>query len=164
MKKLIFIALISAMSGFAMQAEKIVLKGDTHSALGKYVVEKTYDLVEIEGQVLPSYIIRFENSEQTIKVAIDKDKKGKTKKYIVLGENLNIEYKCEPAYFGVSYLEKEYIKSGLSTDTEKLNRSEYYHQKVLTRNSPAERNCLGLIACYYPLLVNDYENAFACLR
>ena len=164
MKKLIFIALISAMSGFAMQAEKIVLKGDTHNALGKYVVTKTDDFVEIGGQALPTYIIRFENSEQTVKVAIDKDKKGKTKKYIVLGENLNIEYKCELDYFGVSLLEKEYLKAGLSFNTEKLNRLEYYHQKVLTRTRPAERNCLGLIACYYPMLIADYENAFACLK
>jgi hypothetical protein len=164
MKKLFFIALISAMSGFAMRAEKIVLKGDTQSALGKYVIEKTDDLVEIEGKALPTYVIRFENSDQTVTVAVDKDEKRKIKNYIVLGDNLNIEYKCKEAYFGVSLLEEKYLKSGLKSETEKLNRGAYYHQKVLTRNNPSQRNCLGLIACYYPILVADYENEFACVR
>jgi len=54
------------------------------------------------------------------------------------------------------------VKAGIVHSNEKLNNSEYYHQKVLTRSDPSNRDCLGLIACYYPKLIVDYENAFAC--
>jgi len=160
MKKLVFIALISVMSGFAMKAERVVLKGETQTSLGKYVIEKTGDFVELGDRALPTYIIKFENSDQTIRVAVDKEKKGNTKNFIVLGDNLNIQYKCQDAYFGVTLLDKKYVKAGISSEHEKLNRSEYYHQKVLTRSNPTDRNCLGLIACYYPVLVNDYAAEF----
>ena len=162
MKKLVFIALISALSGFAMKAEKVVLKGDTQSALGKYVIEKTDDFVELDGQALPTYIIRFENSDQAIKVAVDKDKKSKTKNFIVLGDYLNVQYKCEKTYFGVTRLSKRYVKAGINSNIDKLNKEAYYHQKVLTRTNPSDGDCLGLIACYYPVLINDYKAVFGC--
>jgi len=161
MKKLLFVALISVISGFAMKAEKLVLKGDTHNALGKYVIEKTDDFVELNGKALPTYIIRFENSDQTLKVAVDKDKKSKTKNFIVLGDNLNMQYTCEEAYFGVTKLDKKYTKAGIKSNSDKLNRTEYFHQKVITKTNPVDRDCLGLIACYYPMLVVDYEKEFS---
>ena len=164
MKKLVFIALISVMSGFAMKAEKVVAKGNTNNALGKYVIEKTDDLVELDGQALPTYIIRYENTDQTIKVAVDKDRKGTSKKFIVLSDNLNMQYNCEDTYFGVAHLERKYVKAGVKSDSKNLNREEFYHQKVLTRSNPSDRNCLGLIASYYPVLVNDYEKEFGCVN
>jgi len=160
MKKLVLIALISVMSGFAMNAEKVILKGETNNALGKYVIVKTDDFVELNDRALPTYLIRFENSDQLIKVAVDKDKKGNKKNFIVLGDGLNIQYTCEGAFFGVSSLNKKYVKAGLSSGFEKLNRSEYFHQKVITRSNTSDRNCLGLIACYYPVLINDYTAEF----
>lgn len=161
MKKLVFIALISVMSGFAVKAEKVVLKGDSHNALGKYVIEKTDDLVELNGKNLPAYIIRFENTDQVITVAVDKDKRSNVKNFIVLGDNLNMQYKCKESYFGVSNMDKKYLKAGIKSDQKNLDRAAYYHQKILTRSNPSDRNCLGLIASYYPLLVSDYQKAFA---
>jgi len=127
MKKLLFVALISVISGFAMKAEKVVLKGDTHNALGKYVIEKTDDFVEL----------------------------------IVLGDNLNMQYTCEESYFGVAKLDKKYTKAGIKSNSDKLNRTEYFHQKVITQSNPLDRDCLGLIACYYPMLVDNYEKEFS---
>jgi hypothetical protein len=162
MKKLFIITLISVLSSFTMMAEKVVRQGDTESALGKYVVEKTADFVEIDGVALPTYTITYQNSDQVIRVAVDIDKNKKVKNFIVLGDNLNLQYRCEASYFGVKKLEKKYVKAGITNSSEQLNNSEYYHQKVLTRSNPSDRDCLGLIACYYPKLVVDFENAFAC--
>lgn len=161
MKKMIFITLLSVVFSFAMKAENFSKKGETESALGSYTIEKTDDFVEVDGVSLPTYIIRYENSDQEIRVAVDKDKKNNMKNFIVLGDDLNLEYHCENAYFGVKKLEKKYVKAGLTTSTKSLNHAEYYNQKVLTRSNPMDRDCLGLIACYYPKLVVDYETAFA---
>ena len=164
MKKMIFITLLSVVFSLAMTAEKVYKKGETQSALGSYVIEKTDEFVEVDGVALPTYIIRYENSDQVIRVVVDKDKKNNMKNFIVLGENLNLEYHCENAYFGVKKLEKKYVKAGLSTSSTSstnLNHAEYYNQKILTRTNPMDRDCLGLIACYYPKLVVDFETAFA---
>ena len=160
MKKLLFITLISAITSFAMMAENVVRKGDTQSALGKYVVEKTADFVVINDVAMPTYLISYQNSDQVIRVAVDTDKEGKN--FIVLGDNLNLQYRCEATHFGVEKLGKKYVKAGIANSSEELNSGEYYHQKVLTRSNPSNRDCLGLIACYYPKLVVDFEEAFAC--
>ncbi len=162
MKKSFIIMLISVISSVAMMAENVVRQGDTESALGKYVVEKTADFVEIDGVALPTYTITYQNSDQVIRVAVDIDKKNNMKNFIVLGDNLNLQYRCEASYFGVKRLEKKYVEAGITNESEQLNNGEYYHQKVLTRSNPSNRDCLGLIACYYPKLVVDFENAFAC--
>ncbi len=160
MKKLIFITLFSVVASFALKAEKVIRTGDTQSALGKYVIEKTADFVVINEVAMPTYIISYQNSDQVIRVAVDTDKNGKN--FIVLGENLNLQYRCETTHFGVKKLEKKYVKAGITNSSEQLNNGEYYHQKVLTRSNLSNRDCLGLIACYYPKLVVDFEEAFAC--
>ncbi len=162
MKKSFVIMLISVISSVAMMAENVVRQGNTESALGKYVVEKTAVLVEIDGVALPTYTITYQNSDQVIRVAVDIDKKNNMKNFIVLGDNLNLQYRCEASCFGVKRLEKKYVEAGITNESELLNNGEYYHQKVLTRSNPSNRDCLGLIACYYPKLVVDFENTFAC--
>lgn len=160
MKKLLFVTLISVVTSFAMMAENVVREGDTQSALGKYSVVKAADVVVINDVAMPTYLISYQNSDQVIKVVVDTDKEGRN--FIVLGDNLNLQYRCQLSHFGVEKLDKKYAKSGIANSSENLNRGEYYHQKVLTSSNPSNRDCLGLIACYYPKLVKDFETAFAC--
>ena len=162
MKKLILLTLFSVVVSFALNAEKLVKKGETQSALGSYVIEKTDDVVVINEIALPTYLISYQNSDQVVRVAVDKDKTGKN--FIVLGDNLNLQYRCQSSHFGVQKLDKKYAESGISNTSENLNSGEYYHQKILTQSDPSNRDCLGLIACYYPKLVADYEIAFACVK
>ena len=164
MKKLFFLTLFSVVISFSLSAQKLVKKGNTQSALGTYVIEKTNDFVEIDGKALPTYVITYQNSKQKIRVAVDRCKKGKIKNYIVLGDNLNLQYVCDIMHFGVKQLDSKYIKAGIKSINDKLDVSAYYHQKVLTRAHPVDRDCLGLIACYYPMLITDYETAFACKK
>ncbi len=160
MKKLLFVTLISVVTSFAMMAENVVREGDTHSALGKYSVVKTAEVVVINEVAIPTFLISYQNSNQIIRVAVDTDKDGKN--FIVLGDNLNLQYRCQSSHFGVEKLDKKYVKHGISNSSENLNSGEYYHQKILTKSEPSNRDCLGLIACYYPKLVADYEIAFTC--
>ncbi len=162
MKKMISLTMLIIAISFAAVAEDVIRKGETHSALGKYTIEESNDLVVVNGEELNTFTISFENSIKTIKVAIDKDKKGKVKNFIVMGEDLSLQYTCQSSHFGVSQLDKKYQEAGVNTSNEELNLVEYYHQKVLTRSNPTDRDCLGLIACFYPKLVINYEDAFAC--
>lgn len=168
MKKLVFIALLSAFASFATLAETLEKKGEevertgeTGTSLGSYVVSKTDNFVEVDGEALPTYVISFQNSDQVIRVAIDEDKNVgyKEKRYVVLSDNINVQYVCKKSHFGIEKLDKKFIKAGLATAYENIDMGAYFHQKVLTTSDPSHRDCIGLIACYYPLLIKDIESA-----
>ncbi len=161
MKKMISLTMLIIAISFAAVAENVIRKGETHSSLGKYTIEKSDELVMVNGEELETFTITFENSIKTITVAIDKNKKGKSRNYVVMGDDLSLQYTCESSYFGVAQLDDKYQEAGISDSNEELNLREYYHQKVLTRSNPTDRDCLGLIACFYPKLVVNYEDAFA---
>ena len=162
MKKMISLTMLVIVFSFAAIAENVIREGETHSALGKYTIEKSNDFVVVNGEELETFIISYENSTKSIKVAVDKDKNGKMRNYVVIGDDLSLQYTCEPSHFGVSQLDKKYQEAGVEVSNEELNLNAYYHQKVLTRSNPTDRDCLGLIACFYPKLVTNYEDAFAC--
>jgi len=140
-------------------AGQVVIKGKTHSALGVFTVEKSTEFISIDGQELETYIITYENSEKQVKVAIDKNDKN-CKKYLVCCEDLSIQYVCRENYFGVEKLDRKYIKEGYQTNVYKMNQGSFYHQKIITREDKTDRNCLGLIAVYYPQLLRNYEEVF----
>ena len=162
MKKMISLIVLIAAFSFAAIADSFVMKGQTHTALGKYTIEKSSDIINVDGVDLETFIISYENSSKKVRVAIDEDEKKGNKNYIVVGDDLSLQYTCDSKTFGVERLDKKYKDSGLETSVDELNKTEYYHQKVITRAKSGDKDCLGLIACYYPKLVNNYEEAFAC--
>ncbi|MEZ5000012.1 MAG: hypothetical protein R2744_02330 [Bacteroidales bacterium] len=56
---------------------------------------------------------------------------------------------------------KEYSDDGLNTSDLTLNRSEYFHQKIISRIEKDEIEHVRLISVYFPKLVNEYEKVFA---
>jgi hypothetical protein len=94
-----------------------------------------------------------------VTVAIYKDRK--CRKYVVLSDKLSVQYVCNENYFGVEKLDKEFEKDGYKTSDAELNRSEYFHQKVI---SPGRRDMLEatqLIAAYFPMLLSTTTEAIA---
>jgi len=139
-------------------AGQVVIKGKTNSPLGVFTVEKSDELISIDGQDLETFIIYYENSDKQLKVAIDKDKK--CKKYLVCCEDMSIQYVCREDYFGIEKLDNRYLKEGYKTNAHKINQGAFYHQRIITREDKTDRNCLGLIAVYYPQLIRNYEQVF----
>jgi hypothetical protein len=88
-----------------------------------------------------------------VKVVIRKDKKCKN--YIVLSDKLSVQYVCNGEYFGVQKLEKSLEKDGFTTSDQALNRTEYFHQKLIATGKQAEGEATQLIAAYFPMLIKD---------
>ena len=159
MKRMISLLMMIVMISFVAQAA-FFLKGETNCALGEYNIVKSSDSFVLNGDKLDTYIISYENSAKTVEIAVLKEKD--CCRYIVLSEDLSLQYICKKNYFGVYLHGDDFKKLGLETDTEAIELKGYYHQKVITPNSIDLKNCLGLIAIYYPKLIKDYENVFAC--
>jgi hypothetical protein len=161
MKKIFFAALLLVAFGSASFSREFVASGKTYSALGDYKIELADNPVTINGVQLKAFIISYQNSPLKVKVAIQK--KSKCKNYIVLSDKLSIQYVCNENYFGVEKLDKSLATEGYSTSDEALNRSEYFHQKVLAPGRRGEVENAQLIAAYFPMLLIDTKEALATM-
>jgi hypothetical protein len=153
MKRMFFAALLIVAFSNASFTREIVAEGKTYSALGDYRIEVAENPVTINGEEFKAFVISYQNSPLEVKVAVRKDQK--CKKYIVLSDKLSVQYVCNENYFGVERLDKSFAKDGYSTSDANLNKSEYFHQKVLTSGQGCEVDNTRLIAAYFPMLINN---------
>lgn len=155
MKKMLIAATLFLAFSTASFSGKLVSEGNSNSSLGTYKIEIADNPVTLNGEVLKTYIISYENSPLQVKVAVKKEKD--CKRYIVLSDKLSVQYVCNGTYFGVQKLEKSsgIEKNGFTTSDEALNRTEYFHQKLLTSGKPDEIESTQFIASYFPLLIKN---------
>jgi hypothetical protein len=159
MKRIVLGALLIAAFSSASFSREFVAGGKSNSALGDYKIEIADNPVVIDGQVLKTYVISYQNSPMEVTVVI---KKGKNcKNYIVLSDKLSVQYVCNESYFGVEKLDKSLENEGYKTADESLNRSEYFHQKVIAPGMREEIENAHLIASYFPMLIKETEKITA---
>jgi hypothetical protein len=153
MKRMLFAALLLVTFSSASFSREFVAGGKTHSALGDYKIEIADNPVTINGEDYKAFVISYQNSPMEVKVVITKGKKCKN--YIVLSEKLSVQYVCNKDYFGVERLDKSLETDGFSTENSEMNRTEYFHQKVIAPGQRGEIENTQLIAAYFPLLFKN---------
>lgn len=153
MKRILIAALLIVAFSTAMFSKEIVVEGKTHTTLGDYKIMVADKPVTINGEQLKTYVISYQNSPLEVTVAVRKEKNCKN--YIVLSDKLAVQYVCNGDYFGVQKLDKSFEKDGLTTSDEKLNRSEYFHQKLIAPGKQSEIESTQFIAAYFPMLLKD---------
>jgi hypothetical protein len=159
MKKILLMTLLIFSVSAGAFARKFVAEGKTYSALGDYKIEIADNPIILNGEELKAFVIGYANSNMEITVAVQKVKGGI--RYVVLSDVLSVQYVCNGTYFGVELLDKSLEKDGYKTSASALNRSEYFHQKALTTGQSCELDNTRLIAAYFPMLINNYENILA---
>lgn len=137
-----------------------VTEGNTNYELGAFVVEKSSAPVIFDATLLPTYEVSYENSDMTIRIAVDNSDR-KCRKFIVVSDNLAMQYNCDGRIFGVAMPDMAYIEDGIPSSKVNLDRSEYHRQKVLTQQKKSEIEQIRLICVYFPKLVKDYDRIFA---
>ena len=153
MKRITLIALLLITVSMVSMGNNIVAKGQSNTAFGDYKIEKLDDHMVLNGKELDQYMITYEKTNIKVMVVIDKQKK--CKKYYVLTDKLPVQYECNGTYFGIKKLDKDLSAKGFTTSLDNLNREEFYHQKVLTKETTATLDHLHLIASYYPGLFKE---------
>ena len=153
MKRMFFAALLIVAFSSASFSKEFVAGGKTYSALGDYKIEVADNPVIINGEELKAYVISYQNSPMEVKVVIKKDKKCKN--FIVISDKLSVMYVCNGDYFGVRKMDKSLQIAGLTTSDEALNRTEYYHQKVIVQGKQDDVEATQLIAAFFPFLIKD---------
>jgi hypothetical protein len=159
MKRMISAVVLLILFCTASFAKKVVAEGKTYTALGDYKIEVADNPFMVKGEECKAYIISYENSPMKVTVALTKDRN--CKKYLVLSDKLSVQYVCNSNYFGVEKLDKEFEEDGYKTSDSALNRSAYFHQKVITPGKRNELEATQLIAAYFPLLLNNTDETIA---
>jgi hypothetical protein len=152
MKKMLIAGLLMTAISTASFSREFVAAGKTHSQLGDYKIELSDKPVTINGEELKAFVISYQNSPMEVTVAIRKDKKCKN--YFVFSDKLSVQYVCNGSFFGVQKIDKSLEKEGYNTSDAALNRSEYFHQKLIVSGQTDEVENTKLIAAYFPMLIN----------
>jgi hypothetical protein len=159
MKRMFFAALLTIVISSASFSREFIADGKTYSALGDYKIEMADNPVVLSGEELKTYVISYQNSPMEVKVVIRKGKNCKN--YLVLSDKLSVQYVCNENYFGVEKLDKSLAKEGYVTSDEAMNRSEYFHQKVIAPGKRGEIENAHLIASFFPMLINNSNDIVA---
>ena len=159
MKRILFTAALILALSLASHARKFVAEGKTHTPFGNYRIEIADNPVTLAGREMKAFIISYENCNMEVTVAFDKTRKGMN--YYVLSPSLAVKYVCNGNIFGVAKLNDELEKDGYKTSDTALNRNEYFHQKVLATGVVCDLDNSKLIAAYFPMLINNFENIIA---
>jgi hypothetical protein len=156
MKRIVLITVLIFAISMASFARKFVAEGKTYSVLGNYRIEIADNPIILKGKELKAFVISYENTNMEVTVAFDKTRKGMT--YYVISDNLSVKYVCNNKYFGVAKLGKELEKDGYRTSDSELNKTEYFHQKIITTRSNCDLDNSKMIAAFYPMLINNIDN------
>jgi hypothetical protein len=159
MKRMIFTALLICLISAASFARKLVAEGKTFTALGNFKIETADQPVVVNGVSLDTYVITYDNSKMNVTIAIEKDKK--CRRYLTISDKLSVQYVCYGTHFGIEKLNEKYAKEGFKTSESALNRSAFFHQKVIVQGKNDPVTCMKLIGAYFPELLNDFENIIA---
>lgn len=155
MKKILLTAVLIVAVCLASFAAKIVIQGNSNSVFGDYKIVKLDEHLMFLNKELDKYQISYENTDLSVIVVVDKQKK--CQKYYVLSEQFPVQYEYNGTYFGIKKLDKSLEASGYSTVMENINRTEFYHQRVLCTGITGTVDHLNLIASYYPGLFPEKQ-------
>ena len=161
MKRMFFAALLMIVISSASFSREFVAGGKTCSALGDYKIEIADNPVIINSEELKTFVISYQNSPLEVTVVIRKGKNCKN--YLVISDKLSVQYVCNENYFGVEKLDKSLAVEGYKTSDEAMNRSEYFHQKVLAPGKRGEVENAQLIASFFPMLLKGSDESIATL-
>ena len=158
MKKILTTAVLILLIGTAAFAKRAVAVGKTHSALGKYRIEKADTRVAINGVDCKTYKITYSNDPMEVTVVVMKEKLGR--KYIVLSDKFSVQYAWNEHYFGIGMLDKSLSELG-KTIIDDNNRVQYFNQKVLGPGLLLDSESVRMIAAFFPLLVTPEAEMYA---
>lgn len=135
------------------------LTGQSLTEFGKYSITVSDAPMMVNNEAVKTFELNYENTSNPVKIGLVKTENCTT--YIVRSEEFEIEYTCNKGVFGVKKIEPQYQELPKEEMEAKLDRVNYFSQRVICQNNKSEDELLGLIACYFPNLIKeDYQASF----
>lgn len=160
MKRIITSALLIVFiscASFGNLGKRLIAEGKSFTPNGDFKIEVSDLPLVVNGVELDTYTITYNNSDLKVTIAIEKNRK--CSKYITVCDKLAVQYVCNGSYFGVEKLTAQNAVNGLTTSDAAMDRSAYFHQKVLLSGQSDPVNCMKLIGAYFPELLKSGADA-----
>jgi len=154
----ICVALVS-LGASAKIKEGKALTGNSLTEFGKYTITVSDEPMIIASEAVKTYDLMYENTSNPIRVGLVKEEQCTT--FVVRSGDFEIQYSCNKGVFGVNKIESRFQTLPTEEMDAKLNKVNFFSQRVISANKKSEEELLGLIACYFPVLVNEeYQASF----
>ncbi len=135
------------------KSDEAAIKGDSMSSLGEYVITQSNYPLEISGTSFQTHLLKYENAERPIRIGIENKKK--CIHFIIKGPNFEIEYICNRGTFGVKKISHQYQEINENINLVVINKEQLDAQQIISQSAKTEKELLGLIACYLPILIKE---------
>lgn len=156
--KLVLLAIcvaVLSMGATAKIKDGKAMTGNSLTEFGNYTIVKSDNPMVYKNEVLKTFELTYENTKHPVMIGVLNETKLKCKTFIVRTDEFEIQYACNNGVFGVKKMEKRFHELPKAEMDLKLNKVSYYAQQVICQNKKSEDDYLGLIACYFPDLVNE---------
>ena len=154
---LVVILLAAGMSSTARVKDGQILSGNSLTDLGNYSIVKSEVPMVVNDQVLNTYDLVYENASKPVRIGVISEKKCTT--FLVRSNEVEVQYVSQKGIFGVKKMDKQYRELTAATADTKIDKVNYYSQRVISQKAKTEKELLGLIACYFPVLVEKQYQA-----
>jgi hypothetical protein len=134
-----------------------VITGNSLTGFGKYTIVMSESPMVINSQAVPTFELLYENTANPVRIGVIKEKKCTT--FVVRSDEFEVQYSCDKGVFGVKKMDKKYRELPEETCDSKIDKVNFYAQRIITQNPKTEDEMLGLIACYFPNLVDEQYHA-----
>ncbi|MBN1986754.1 MAG: hypothetical protein JW761_10650 [Prolixibacteraceae bacterium] len=135
------------------------LTGNSLTEFGKYTIVNSDVPMVLDNKMVPTYNLMYDDVNSPIRIGVLKDKDCTS--FIIRSDEFEVMYQCQKHVFGVKKIDKKYQTLPADANNEKMDKVGYYAQRVICQNPKSEDELLGLIACYFPHLINEeYQASF----
>ena len=135
------------------------ITGSSLSEFGNYSIEAAKAPMTVDGQDLKTYELVYENANRAVQIGVLPAKNCTN--FILKTDMFEIEYVCRNHVFGVKKISRSYAGISKEINEVVLDKVGYFAQRIITQNPKTEAELLGLIACYFPNLINEsYRTKF----
>ncbi len=133
------------------------ITGNSLTDFGKYTIMVAENPMVVNNQAVKTYELVYENTANPVRIGVLKEKKCTT--FLIRSEEFEVQYDCNKNVFGVKKMDKKYRELPEASSDSKINKVSFYSQRVISQSPKTEDQLLGLIACYFPTLVDEQYHA-----
>ncbi len=135
------------------------LTGNSLTEFGNYSITVANTPMMVNNEAVKTYDLMYDNTSNPVKIGVVKTED--CSKFIVRTDEFEVQYTCNKGVFGVKKIEAQYQQLPKEEIDAKLERFNYFSQRVICQDKKSEDELLGLIACYFPKLIKeDYQASF----
>lgn len=135
------------------------LTGNSLTEFGNYSITVADAPMMINNEAVKTYNLMYDKTSNPVKIGVVKA--DDCSKFIVRTDEFEVQYTCNKGVFGVKKIEAQYQQLPKEEIDAKLERFNYFSQRIISQDKKSEDELLGLIACYFPKLIKeDYQASF----